>query len=98
MTDFRPISLCTIIYKIISKGLANHPKPILPKCISQEQSTFVKDCSIPNNVMIASKIIHRMKCKTKGKLGEVALKIDISKALDYVDWNFNFGVLEKNGV
>lgn len=48
--------------------------------------------------MIASKIIHRMKCKTKGKLGEVALKIDISKALDYVDWNFNFGVLEKNGV
>lgn len=37
-----------------------------------------------DNVIIASKILHHMKCKTKGKIGEVAFKINISKALDRV--------------
>jgi rRNA-processing protein FCF1 len=73
-----------VLYKIISKVLANRLKPFLPQCISQEQSALVENRSIVDNVMIASEIIHRMKCRTKGKMGEVALKIDISKA--YVGW------------
>lgn len=78
MSDIRPISLCNILYKIISKVLANRLKPILPKIISKEQSAFVEDRSILDNVLLASKVIHHMRSKRKGKVAELTLKVDIS--------------------
>lgn len=78
--DFRPISLCNVLYKIISKTLANRLHPSLNKCILFEQSAFMEGHSILDNAFIASETIPRMKCKSRGKVGEVALKIDISKA------------------
>jgi len=97
MRDLRPISLCNVIYKVISKVLANRLKPFLSKCISQEQSAFVGGRSITDNVMVAYEIVHHMKCKRKGKMGEVALKIDISKAYDRVDWNYVKSVMRRMG-
>lgn len=46
---------------------------------------FVENRSIIDNVIAAHEVIHHMKCKRKGKVGEVALKIDISKAYDRVE-------------
>lgn len=43
---------------------------------------------ITDNVMVASEIIHHMKNKRRGKFGEVALKIDVSKAYDYINWSY----------
>lgn len=55
------------------------------ECISHEQSTFVEGRSILDNVLMAFEVVHHTKCKTREKIGEVALKIDISKAFDRVD-------------
>ncbi|GAU22925.1 hypothetical protein TSUD_326970, partial [Trifolium subterraneum] len=97
MKDLRPISLCNVLYKMISKVLANRLKCCLDKCVSQEQSAFVEGRSILDNALIATKVIHALKRKTQGRRGELALKIDISKTYDKVDWGFLRGVMTKMG-
>ncbi|GAU48605.1 hypothetical protein TSUD_327170 [Trifolium subterraneum] len=97
MKDLRPISLCNVLYKMISKVLANRLKCCLDKCVSQEQSAFVEGRSILDNALIATEVIHALKRKTYGRRGELALKIDISKAYDKVDWGFLRGVMTKMG-
>lgn len=88
MTEVRPIALCNVLYKILEKVLANMLKSILPVTISENQSAFVHGRNITDNVLIGYEIIHYMKRKNKGDEGEVALKLDISKAYDRVDWNY----------
>ncbi|GAU39232.1 hypothetical protein TSUD_396790 [Trifolium subterraneum] len=70
---------------MISKVLANRLKCCLDKCVSQEQSAFVEGRSILDNALIATEVIHALKRKTQGRRGELALKIDISKAYDKGD-------------
>ena len=82
MRDWRPIALCNVLYKVLSKVLANRLKLVLQKCISDNQSAFVPGRSILDNAMVAIEVVHYMKLKTKGKQGNVALKLDISKAYD----------------
>ncbi|GAU40629.1 hypothetical protein TSUD_190060 [Trifolium subterraneum] len=72
-------------------------KCCLDKCVSQEQSAFVEGRSILDNALIATEVIHALKRKTQGRRGELALKIDISKAYDKVDWGFLRGVMTKMG-
>lgn len=97
MKDMRPISLCNVVYKMVSKLLANKMKGCLHKCISEEQSTFVEGRSILDNAMIAIEIIHVLKRKTGGNKGKLELKIDISKTYDRVDWKFLRGMLGRMG-
>jgi hypothetical protein len=97
MKEFRPISLCNVLYKVVSKLLANRLKKVIHKCISEEQSAFVEGRSITDNALIAIEIIHALKRRTRGVKGELALKIDISKAYDKVDWGFLKGVLIRMG-
>ena len=95
MADFKPISLCNLIYKIISKVLTNRLKLILPQLISPTQSAFVPGRLITNNMLVAYETLHAMHIRKKGKKGALALKLDVSKAYDRVEWSFLKGMMIK---
>lgn len=65
--DFRPISLCNRIYKIIVKIMANRLKVVIPKLIHPLQGAFVKYRDIQGNTLIAHEIFHSFKRKKKEK-------------------------------
>lgn len=64
MTDLRPISLYNVIYKIISKVLANRLKLIIDLIISDTQSAFIPNRLITDNIMVAYEVMRFMKRKT----------------------------------
>lgn len=97
MTDLRPISLCSVVYQIISKVIANRVKKINDSIIFDTQSAFIPGRLITDNIMVAYELMHFMKLKTKGKQGSMALKFDMSKAYDRVEWGFLEAVLKKMG-
>jgi hypothetical protein len=62
--DFRPISLCNVIYKLIAKSLADRIQPHLPNYISQAQSAFVAGRHISSNIILTQEIIHSFTLKS----------------------------------
>ena len=97
VSEFRPIALCNILYKLISKVLANRLKSLLPHVISESQSAFQPDKAISYNILVAYETLHHMKTKKTGKVGYMALKLDMSKAYDWVEWIFLEKLMLKMG-
>ncbi|XP_075644932.1 uncharacterized protein LOC142615901 [Castanea sativa] len=71
--------------------------PILPNLISPTQSAFVPGCLITNNVLVAYETLYSMHCRKKGRKRALALKLDISKAYDHVEWAFLEKMMNKLG-
>lgn len=95
-SQLRPISLCNVTYKLISKILANRLRPLLNRLISPNQSAFVPGRWIGENTLLVNEIVHTMKRK-RGKGGLMGLKIDMQKAFDRVEWNVLAHILEAMG-
>lgn len=67
--DLRPIFICNVVYKMVSKLLANIMKECLSKCVSEEQSNFMEGRAILDNALTTIEIIHALKRKAKGNKG-----------------------------
>lgn len=93
--QFRPISLCNVSYKIVTKILANRLKNLLPNLISENQGGFVPHRQITDNVILIQEAIHRrINRKERGMI----IKLDMANAFDRVDHHFLTEVLRKFGI
>ena len=97
MTEYRPISLCNVVYKLISKVLANRLKVTLPQLITENQSVFLSERLITDNVLVAFEVMHYLEHKRDGKDCYMAVKLDMSKAYNRVKWGFIEKVMERMG-
>lgn len=97
VTEFRPISLCNVVYKILSKVLANRLKVILPCIISGSQSSFISGWLITDNIIAAYETMHTMQTRLWGKTNYMGIKLDMSKTYDRVQWLFLEVVMYKLG-
>ncbi|KAL5567359.1 hypothetical protein UlMin_030523 [Ulmus minor] len=95
--NFRPISLCTVLYKIVSRSITNRFRLILDDVIGDPQSSFVPGRLITNNVILGFEAMHWIRKHTGGQTGYAALKLDMSKAYDRVEWSFLRGMMDKLG-
>ena len=87
LNNYRPISLCNIVYKIITKIIVARLRLYLDKLVSPLQTAFVPGRKGIDDAIIVQEIIHTLSRK-KGKVGYMAIKIDLEKAYDKLEWSF----------
>lgn len=97
MEEYRPIALCNIYYKIVLKLLSLRLKLVLSSIISENQSAFIPGRAITDNVLITHEVLYFLKTSKAEKNYTMALKKDMSKAYDRIEWNFISQVLERLG-
>lgn len=97
LKDFRPIGLCNVLYKVVSKCLVNRLRPLLGDVISENQSAFVPGRMITDNALLAFECLHYMEHGITINSSFCTYKLDLSKAYDRVDWPFLESTMYKMG-
>ena len=97
VAGYRPIALCNVYYKIISKILTKRLQPLLSSIISETQSAFVPGRAISDNVLITHEVLHYLQTSKAEKICSMAVKTDMSKAYERLEWEFIQLVLERLG-
>uniref|UniRef100_A0A2N9FPJ3 CCHC-type domain-containing protein n=1 Tax=Fagus sylvatica TaxID=28930 RepID=A0A2N9FPJ3_FAGSY len=87
LSQFRPISLCNTVYKVVTKIIVNRIRPLLSNLVSPFQAAFIPGRRGVDNVIIAQELIHSLH-KKKGRKGQFILKVDLEKAYDRLEWSF----------
>ncbi|GJT13483.1 RNA-directed DNA polymerase, eukaryota, reverse transcriptase zinc-binding domain protein [Tanacetum coccineum] len=93
--DFRPIACCNVIYKCISKIINNRFKGSLGSIVGQYQSDFVPNRHIQDNILLSHELLKGY--ERKDGPNRVAMKIDIQKAYDTINWKFLEAILKGFG-
>ena len=94
-TQYRPISLCNFINKVLSRILSDRLAQILPRLISLQQSGFVKGRKIVDNFLLAQEMVTDIGKPSRG--GNVVVKLDMMKTYDRVSWCFLLQVMRRFG-
>ncbi|KAL0302141.1 UNVERIFIED_CONTAM: hypothetical protein Scaly_3042000 [Sesamum calycinum] len=95
VADFRPISCCNVIYKILTKILVLRFRGVLEKIISPSQNVFVPCRSISDNILLAQELFSGY---NQSRLPpRCALKVDLRKVYDTVEWDFLMATLQLFG-
>ena len=97
VTEFRSISLCNVLYKIIAKVLANWLKKVLAVVIDESQNAFVPGRLITDNVLVAFETMHCIDQRKKGNKALMAIKLDMSKVYDRVEWVYLEAMMRRMG-
>ena len=87
LSNYHPISLCNIVYKIVTKVIVAKICPMLSNLVLPYQTTFVPSRKGVDNPIIVQELVHTMS-KKKGRGGLMAIKIDLDKAYDRLEWSF----------
>lgn len=87
MKQFRPISLCNVIYKIISKVLVMRMQKFIFRLINPLQASFIPGHHASDNILIAHEMVHSIRA-SKAVKGGMLVKLDLEKAYDKVVWPF----------
>lgn len=87
VNHFRPISLCNVVYKIISKLLVDKLRSLLDKMVTPSQLAFIPNRWIAKNQIIVQELLHSFKTR-KTNPGLMAIKLDLQKAYNRVNWKF----------
>lgn len=98
ISDYRHINSANVVFKILSKVITNRLKLVLLNVILENQGAFVPNQLITNNTTVAYELLHKIRNKRKGKVGQIAIKLDISKAYDRVEWGFLQDIMLKLGL
>ncbi|XP_019181988.1 PREDICTED: uncharacterized protein LOC109177141 [Ipomoea nil] len=77
----------------MAKMITQRMKPLMENIISGSQSAFIPDRLIADNILVAAEVGHYLNRKQCGAVGWSALKLDMAKAYDRMEWPFLRGTL-----
>ncbi|XP_074298573.1 uncharacterized protein LOC141629480 [Silene latifolia] len=92
--DYRPISLCNVFMRVITKCVTNRLAKIMTYLVSDFQNAFIQGRLNSDNILLANEAVHRVNSHKRGKYGRLVFKADMSKAYDRVRWDFLRAVLK----